>query len=343
MPQKIAEIVWQIVGVSCRGANHIRNSLPNQDAISWQVSYPASYPFILAVADGHGSAKSFRSHRGAQIAVRIANEVLMDLYFGNPGEISQLSSLKDICENRVPDALVARWRKRVSEDITRDPIAEEELRLLEEKDGQKSRTIVMDSGGILAYGATLLAVLIAEEYVLYLQLGDGDIFTVSEDGSVLRPLSGDPRLFANETTSLCLKNAHKDFRVAFRVIENVPPSLIFLSTDGYANSYPNEEAFIEVPADYLKQIQCHGLGLVESELTGWLEEVSKGGSGDDVTLGLIWCERGPILQEDKTAPTSPAELLVEHKATESQAVSESVNIKDSGGPEEREDDEAKGS
>jgi hypothetical protein len=230
----------------------------------------------------------------------------------------------------------------VSEDIARDPIAEEELRLLEEKDGQNSRTMVMDSGGILAYGATLLAVLIAEEYALFLQLGDGDIFTVSEDGSVSRPLSGDPRLFANETTSLCLKDADKDFRVAYWALGNAPPSLVFLSTDGYANSYPNEAAFLEVPADYLKQVRYHGLRLIESELAGWLEEVSKGGSGDDVTLGLIWRESAPIIQKDEAASASPAEPLANHEATELPAVSQSVQIKDSGGLEEGEDDKAKG-
>lgn len=332
MSQKGLEGKWHIAGASCRGANHIRSNLVNQDAISWPVSCPASYPFILAVADGHGSAKSFRSHRGAQIAVRIANDVLSDLYFGNPDAIPQFSSFKDTCEHRVPDALVARWRKRVLEDIAKEPIAEEELRLLEEKDGHNSRTLVTDSEGILAYGTTLLAVLIAEEYALYIQLGDGDIFTVAEDGSVSRPLSGDSRLFANETTSLCQKNAHLDFRVAFRLFGNTPPALIFLSTDGYANSYPNDEAFLKVPADYLNQIQTHGLHLVESELGGWLDEVSKGGSGDDITLGLLWRESVPIMQKDNVALNSPPEPLTDDKMTELSMVSETGHIKDSGGP-----------
>jgi len=322
MSEKRTSYTWNIIGASCRGANHIRSNLPNQDAIGWNVPDSTSYPFILAIADGHGSTKSFRSHRGAQIAVTIAKEVLMELYLGIPATTSQLSSLKDACENRVPDALSIRWRKRVSEDIAADPITDEELRNLEDKDGIKSRTMVTDSGGILAYGATLLAVLIAEEYALYLQLGDGDIFTVSEDGSVSRPLPGDPRLFANETTSLSSKNAQSDFRIAFRILGNVLPALIFISTDGYANSYANDDAFIQVPADYLKQMRNYGLRVIESQIEGWLEEVSKGGSGDDVTLGLIWRESAPVIQADEIVSAPCQRLLDDHSVTDSPAASE---------------------
>ena len=65
------------------------------------------------------------------------------------------------------------------------------------------------------------------------------------------------------------------------------------STDGYANSYPDEESFQKVGQDILNLI-CQdeagidaGLDSVESSLKEWLDETSEKGSGDDITVGII--------------------------------------------------------
>ncbi|HKQ51090.1 MAG TPA: protein phosphatase 2C domain-containing protein, partial [Pyrinomonadaceae bacterium] len=142
----------------------------------------------------------------------------------------------------------------------------------------------------LAYGTTVLGAAVAADFILYLQLGDGEILTVSRDGEVTRPLPKDERLFANETTSLCSPEAWRDFRVCFQVLSNAPPSLILLSTDGYANSFHDEAGFLKVGSDILLMIRADGLGTVEDHLASWLTESTYAGSGDDVTLGLICSE-----------------------------------------------------
>jgi hypothetical protein len=71
-----------------------------------------------------------------------------------------------------------------------------------EKDGEKARRLV-EANPHLAYGATSLSFLLTPTYALYLQLGDGEMVTVSESGKIGHPLPEDSRLLANETTSLC--------------------------------------------------------------------------------------------------------------------------------------------
>jgi hypothetical protein len=119
-----------------------------------------------------------------------------------------------------------------------------------------------------------------------LQLGDGDILTVSETSEVTRAIPSDKRLVANETTSLCTATV-KDFRSSFQPLSNTPPALILLSTDGYANSFRDEEGFLKVGSDIWSIIQEDGIEKVDADLKGWLTSATRTGSGDDITLGIL--------------------------------------------------------
>ena len=172
-----------------------------------------------------------------------------------------------------------------------------------------SQTAAGRPGAHLAYGATLLAVVVAESFILYLQLGDGDILVVSEAGEVSRaPLPTDERLFANETTSLCLRDAWREFRSHFQVISASSPALILVSTDGYGNSFRDEAGFLQVGADVLAMIRADGLDAVSASLETWLTEASQEGSGDDVTLGIL-C-RMDTLEKKLPAGRVPAGQLL---------------------------------
>jgi len=166
------------------------------------------------------------------------------------------------------------------------PFSSENLRTLTEKEGTTARQAI-EANQVLAYGSTLLAVLVTESFILYLQLGDGDILAVSKTGKVSRPLPKDERLFANETTSLCIPDAWRDFRIGFQPLFGSPPALILVSTDGYANSFRSEAGFLKVGTDLLRMIRSDGLEAVNESLEAWLTEASQVGSGDDITLGII--------------------------------------------------------
>jgi serine/threonine protein phosphatase PrpC len=285
MQEEKVKSTWRVIGKSVRGASHVRSGLPNQDAIRWLPESGTDSPLILAVSDGHGSNKCFRSDVGADFAVRTATTLLKQLLEGQP-DLTNLSAIKRTAEERLPQGLVREWREAVDKHLAENPFTEEEWQRLTEKDGPAVRQTV-ESNPALAYGATLLTALITDDFVLYLQLGDGEILTVSETREVSRPMPKDERLMANETTSLCGPNAWRDFRIEFQAVSASPPALILLSTDGYPNSFRDEDGFLKVGADFLDMIRTDGLEKVNSSLESWLAEASQSGSGDDVTVGIV--------------------------------------------------------
>ena len=289
---------WRVTGHSVRGATHERRGSPNQDAIHWLPQSSKGSPLILVVADGHGSQRSFRSERGARLAVLTAAEVIGDFL---AGQTQSMSATRRAAEEWLPVALVRRWLDAVAADLAAHPLSTEELDLL----GTHPVRAAGQEGSAnlhVAYGTTLLATAVADGFILYLQLGDGEILTVSPEGDVLRPLPKDERLFANETTSLCSEDAWRDFRVCFQVFTNAPPALILLSTDGYPNSFRDEQGFLKVGSDILEMIRTVGLDKVNEQIPSWLTESTNAGSGDDVTLGLI-------CSEDAVGPRTTPERL----------------------------------
>jgi hypothetical protein len=195
----------------------------------------------------------------------------------------------------------------VADHVSVHPLTGAELDRLEAQKGiSRQRQIILEP--IFAYGATLLVVLVVEPFILYLQLGDGDILTVSEAGEVGKaPLPADERLFANETTSLCTRDSWRDFRAHFQVISGSPPALILVSSDGYDNSFRDEAGFLQVGADILEMIRAEGLETVAESMETWLTEASQQGSGDDITLGIL-C-RMDALEQKLPAGRVPAGQL----------------------------------
>ncbi len=105
---------------------------------------------------------------------------------------------------------------------------------------------------------------------------------------MVRPFAHDPRLIANETTSLCMEHAAREVRVRFEAIVDQGPSLILLSTDGYANSFINEEAFLKVGSDIFEMLCHEGAEVIAEGLPGWLAQASVAGSGDDISVGILF-------------------------------------------------------
>jgi serine/threonine protein phosphatase PrpC len=276
---------WHVVGKSVLGAAHFRSGLGKQDAILWLPEAGEGPPLVLAVSDGHGSPKSFRSHRGAELAVKTAVNTMYKFVPCRPRDLN-LSMVKRTAEERLPQELVRRWTDAVKEDLQKSPFTAQELDNLKEGEGIENRRSGQDNPAV-AYGATLLAVLLTKSFILYLQLGDGDILTVSEQAEVSRVFPKDVRLVGGETTSLCSDEAWNEFQARFQTLAGSAPALVLLSTDGYANSFRDEAAFFKVGSDLLHMIRSEGLDTVRESLGDWLAQASEGGSGDDITLGIL--------------------------------------------------------
>ena len=294
---------WRVIGETVPGASHLRAGIPNQDAIFQVRESSARLPIIVSVSDGHGSNKCFRSHRGSRFAVRIGARLLDELINGRHAALPP-TEIESRVRETLPAEFVKRWRAAVDADLKREPFREEEFTRMIEKDGEKARRLV-EANPHLAYGATSLSFLLTPTYALYLQLGDGEMINVSEQGEIAQPLPADARLLANETTSLCLERAADDFRFAVHPhgAGNLP-ALILLTTDGYYNSFSTTAGFHQVGGDLLQMLREEdGFGTVNRSVKGWLEEATAAGSGDDCTLAII-CRMDALKASPSTSDTT---------------------------------------
>lgn len=280
-----SELQWRAMGGSVRGNSHDRAGLPNQDAILWRPDTGEGTPLIIALSDGHGSAKSFRSEMGAKFAVQVA-VALVSEYKSNKPELSNSSAIKRMAEEQIPKGIVWSWQKIVRNHLEQNPFTEEDILILKEREGETAVNAIQNNP-LLAYGATLLFALVTSQFVLLMQIGDGDIVVVGKDGKAEKPVVSDDRLFANATTSLCAEDAWKDFRFTFSVFGDSPPKMIMLSTDGYSNSFETEEGFLKIGTDIAAMIQDGKWDEVNSNLESWLADASRQGSGDDISLGIL--------------------------------------------------------
>jgi hypothetical protein len=163
--------------------------------------------------------------------------------------------------------LVERWRNAVDEDAAANPV---------------------EGDRYLAYGSTVLAAVASADSLFLLQLGDGDILIVSDDGEVRRPWPPDNRFLGGETLSLCGEEAWSHVRMVCQPLLPGAQQLVVLSTDGYANSFREDEGFLRIGRDILEIILQDGVERVRRDLEHWLHEASELGSGDDITAGILW-------------------------------------------------------
>ena len=134
----------------------------------------------------------------------------------------------------------------------------------------------------------MLAVLVRQEFVLFAQIGDGDILCVDTNGKTSRVFTKDADLAINETRSLCEAQAWNEVHVqTIDARARELPALILVSTDGYVNSFATEEDFLQIGRDFRDMIRTEGLEVVVGDLPAILRETTRAGSQDDITIGLI--------------------------------------------------------
>ena len=252
---------WHVIGDSVRGASHFRNDKPNQDAWAFVQNDVCT---VLAVADGHGSSKHTHSEIGAKLAIQVILELLNEFAHADTG--SHAKQIKQAADY-LPSQLVQAWRVAVDK----------------EDNGQTENA--KDRYGL--YGTTLIAALLSTDYALYLQIGDGDLLVLNETG-LHSPLPKNTRLMANETYSLCEDKAQYHIELVLQFFDHSPlPSLIFLATDGYSNSFTDTADFQQAVQDFQLHIATHGANKIQDCLADWLNEASEY-SGDDVTVAILY-------------------------------------------------------
>ena len=136
--------MFQGFHLTVTGDSHIKRGVVCQDSAGVCVTDT----FAIAVAaDGHGSAKHFRSDAGSRIAVKITLELLKN-YMNRTDFRQQFRAHPEFILSQMEKQILMKWREAVEEYHLENPLTEEE----KEKQaaaGGNPRTAVI-------YGSTVL-------------------------------------------------------------------------------------------------------------------------------------------------------------------------------------------
>ena len=265
-----SSLTWQVATAGATGAQHEAAGLPYQDAAATVglAADGAPGPVAVAVADGHGHTRHFRSDRGARFAAGAACQVGAQL-------VPQLEAAADAAdvESIVDDAIVGpvltRWRRAVAADLVAEPMEADDP--------------------VLAYGSTLAVAVLTGRWAVAAQIGDGDMIGIGPSGDAVPLVAPAPVLDGNRTASLCQDDAEEAFRVAVLDVRVTPVVAVLLATDGYGNAQVDDPWEPGVAADLARLLQERGGAWVATQLPSWAARcASSEGSGDDVTLALAF-------------------------------------------------------
>jgi serine/threonine protein phosphatase PrpC len=267
-----AEIVF------CRqpGALHIQKDKPCQDAcFASQDNYKGHNYTVLAVADGHGGDVHSLSDIGSRLAVQAVQEVARRFI---PGIVERMeqdnkaidwnNDALDVFRRLFGPSVLNEWKKLVSSDFN--------------KNQQNQTTISYND--LKKYGTTLATALIFKDWVFSAAIGDSAIYFLSkEDQTVSRilPKEGEDSLDSTQTESLCLPGARNKWATSIANIKESNLGMIFLSTDGFYDSYENPKEAIE---GLYKKTNEHGIDWNKTVMPRYLYHLSEEGSADDISV-----------------------------------------------------------
>jgi Protein phosphatase 2C len=286
---------WRVMTGTARGITHEARGRPNQDSVASRAIAGAT-GVVVAVADGHGHGRHFRSATGSELAVGTACAVVDQIVaegHPSPWRAEQAGTLRDM----LPEAILAQWRESVARDIAASPYTDEELATLE----------AAGDGPEIPYGATLLVALLAGDWLICVQIGDGDMLAVRPDGRAWFPVGTDELLDGYRTTSLCQPGALRSFRAAAHDLRAEPLLALLLSTDGYGNAQVKDPWQPSVAQDLAELAAGHDHGWFARQVPVWAERcASAEGSGDDTTIGLLLAPGSERLAASAARSSAPA-------------------------------------
>ena len=265
------------------GYNHTRINKVCEDASDF---YDDEKMHICVVADGHGSDNYPRTEFGSKFAVDAAIKNVIE--FVNTAEKSQvINDAENNFErmNQLAKSILRSWYESVEEDYNKKPFTEKELEKVSDKYKNRYLSENIEERKVeKAYGCTLIIYVITDDYSFGMQIGDGKCVLIDENGQFLEPIPWDDDCQLNVTTSICDDDAIDEFRF---YISDKMPTAVFIGSDGIDDSYANEEELYALYRSILKIFIEYGDEVGKSEIREYLPVLTKRGSGDDVSMGLI--------------------------------------------------------
>ncbi|MBQ6986711.1 MAG: protein phosphatase 2C domain-containing protein, partial [Oscillibacter sp.] len=294
---------------SARGASHVERGTPCEDASGAYTAEGGAF-HAIAVADGHGDWRCFRSHTGAELAVSVALDFLKEVAqekLSAPEAVRE-RFFHDMFTNpryrqlelrRWTDVVLSRWSDAVRLDYDSRPPDPEELDSL-------PASLRTPEAVPHIYGATLIAALWIPPALVLFQQGDGRCEVFYADGTVNQPIPWDERCVGNVTTSLCDPDAAVGFRSCVLDLRQTPVIACYLGTDGVEDAYRDtytglgeSHTLMGGVHTFYKALSCEAAERTPEALSEYLSETlpgfsargqyGYGGSWDDVSVAGIVC------------------------------------------------------
>jgi serine/threonine protein phosphatase PrpC len=269
---------WDVIGEGVIGYSHKVSKTSCQDFISYE---KLDNGVVIALADGHGSPSCIHSEIGSKLAVETAVDILKNIYYKvydgkNRDEKRQNRRLEHIEKILKSD----KFKKNI-EDMWKKKV----------EDHHKTIYPVVYKTNYIKYGTTLLATLATENFIVYMKIGDGDIFTYSKTESEIyeRIIEKDKGIYNLIVNSMCLESAYKYMDIEFNNFYNKkPPCAVFLCTDGYSNSFESDEEIFKSLKNHYEIIKVGKKENIQRTLNLELEIMSKLKSKDDISFGIVY-------------------------------------------------------
>lgn len=215
---------------------------------------------ICAIADGHSGDFFINSHIGSRLACEAAIETLKNY------EDEDMNKMKDLLNNKTLQVQICnKWRELVKEDM---------------KDSLPS----VFRNNYFKYGTTLLIVMIKDNYIVYLRLGDGDIL-VKQGDSIKRVLP-----FYKKNVVDCLADEKAYEKMIYKIINlETNISTIIIYSDGFENSFDSYKSMVneinETLIMYNKNIFTKMK--IEKNYEKYLSGLSRNSSLDDISIIFV--------------------------------------------------------
>lgn len=288
---------------SCQGESHILTNKACQDASFSTTDGSVS---IAAVCDGHGGARYFRSDIGSQLAIEVANDCVksfvrdtdLNLFKGKPfaqrntimSEVNDKAVARytptDLAIRQLFASIVSSWHTKIERHAHQTPLSDKEQKCVPQK---YQKEFLCGTGIGETYGCTLMCYACTQDYWLAFQIGDGKCMTFDIDGKWSEPIPWDERCLHNYTTSLCDSSAIAEFRYCY-CGDGSFPLAVFLGSDGMDNSFAKTDVLADFYILVLRLIAAKGNKDTLNTLKEALQQLSKAGSKDDMSIACIYDE-----------------------------------------------------
>ena len=276
---------WQLLACSSRvGAEHRRRGVPGQDNVArWAgTSGDGAAVRVLALADGHGHQRHWRSGVGSSLACGVAVDTLrswltqLELWQSGPEHLPRL-------QHHIAMELTQRIHRRWLAAVRRHSGVAQEVHAE-------------------PYGCTLAVLALTPRWWAVCGLGDWDLVGVNAVGQALL-LSEEPPLAAGLeiTASLCQSDAAAVMaaRTQLRPLAGAPMALL-LSSDGVRKSCGATADYLAWAAALLARLSdLPPDQQLDPSLDQKLDQLSARGTGDDMSVLAV--SHGQL-----TWPTPPA-------------------------------------